>query len=114
MPAVAASQQFDHGVVNQRFTPLDGPRSVGQYDYCLATASAKIHRYLRGETRFGILAHAASSSFWGSSVSNSSLFNPLSCHLMVMPLLRTVMRSTRVCRTLALENYVSARKIKHL
>ena len=29
MPAVAASQQFDHGVVNKYLTPLDGPRTGG-------------------------------------------------------------------------------------
>ena len=32
MPAVAECQQFDHGVVNQRLTPLGGALTVGLHD----------------------------------------------------------------------------------
>ena len=68
MPAVAASQEFDHGVVNQCFTPLDRSRTVGHHNHGFATAPAKSHRYLGGETQLGLFAHASPSSFCGSIV----------------------------------------------
>ena len=59
-------------------------------DQCLSSGGG-------GQSQIG----TASRSFCGSSVSRSSLFRPCSCHWMVMPSFLTVMRSTRVCRTLA-------------
>ena len=49
MPSVAARNEFDHGVVNERFTALDGTLAVGQHDHGLAGTPAKRHGDLGGE-----------------------------------------------------------------